>query len=166
MDKVITTTILIIVSMILVILLFNATYPAVVQGSDAITNMAARGDDQMKSAISIIQGAGELDSTGFWQDTNGDGQFDVFLWVKNIGATRITAVERSDIFFGPQGNFSRIPYNTGNPYWTYQVENGTDWVPTATLKITIHYGVPLTPGQYYAKVTLPNGVAADDFMGM
>lgn len=167
MDKIITTVLLIIVSMIMVILLFNAAYPAVIRGSEAITSMAARSDDRMKSQITVIHAAGELDNTGFWQDTNGDGQFEVFMWVKNIGSSRIIALEQSDVFFGPVGNFGRIPYDSGTyPYWTGQLENATDWSPTATLKITIHYGVPLTTGRYFAKVTLPNGVSADYFMGM
>jgi hypothetical protein len=167
MDKVISTVLLIAISMILAMLLFNAAYPAVLRGSDAIANMAARTDDRMKSQISVIHASGELDNTGFWQDTNGDGQFEVFLWVKNIGATRIIALEQSDLFFGPEGNFARIPYNTGTyPYWTSDVENALEWTPTATLKVTIHYGVPLSSGRYFAKMTLPNGVSADYFMGM
>ncbi len=167
MDKVITTTLLIVISMIMAIFLFNAAYPAVVQGSEAITNMAARTDERMKSQITIIHATGELDSDGFWQDSNGNGQFEVFLWVKNVGSSRIIALEQSDVFFGPEGNFGRIAYNTGTyPYWTGSLENATEWTPTATLKITIHYGVPLTAGRYFAKVTLPNGVASDYFMGL
>jgi hypothetical protein len=167
MDKIISTVMLIVISMILSMLLFNAAYPAVIRSSDAIVNMGDRSDDRMKSQITIIHASGELDNTGFWQDTNGDGQFEIFLWVKNIGSTRVIALEQSDLFFGPEGNFARIPYNTGSyPYWTADVENAAEWTPTATLKITIHYGVPLSPGRYFAKVTLPNGVSADYFMGM
>jgi archaellum component FlaG (FlaF/FlaG flagellin family) len=167
MDKVISTVLLIIVSMILVMLLFNAAYPAVLQGSDAIINMADRADERMKSQISIIHASGELDSTGFWQDTNGDGQFEVFLWVKNVGSTRLTALQQSDLFFGPEGNFAHISYDTSSyPYWTSEVENAAEWTPTATLKITIHYGVPLTSGRYFVQMTLPNGVSAEYFMGM
>ncbi|MBK9613759.1 hypothetical protein [Candidatus Amarobacter glycogenicus] len=42
---------------------------------------------------------GELDSSSWWQDTNGDGDFDVFAWVKNVGETRIVALEQTDVFF-------------------------------------------------------------------
>lgn len=168
MDKVISTVLLIVISMILAMLLFNAAYPAVIRSSDAIVGMADRADDRMKSQISIIHGSGELDSTGFWQDTNGDGQFEVFLWVKNIGTSRLIALEQADLFFGLEGNFGRIPYNnTGSyPYWTWSIENGAEWIPTTTLRITIHYGVPLTTGRYFAKFTLANGVSSDYFMGI
>lgn len=167
MDKVISTVLLIVISMILVMLLFNAAYPAVLEGSDAITSMANRADERMRSQISIIHASGELDSTSFWQDTNSNGQFEVFLWVKNIGTSRITAPEMGDLFFGLEGNFGRIPYNTGSyPYWTSEIENAAEWTPTATLKITIHYGVPLPSGRYFAKLTLPNGISTDYFMGM
>ncbi len=167
MDKAITTALLIVISMIMVVMLFNAAFPAIIQGSDAITNMTDRAGDSMKSQIKIIHAAGELDSAGVWRDSNSNGQFEVFLWVKNVGSTRLTALEHSDVFFGPEGNFGRIAYNTGSyPYWTYALENATEWTPTATLRITIHYGVPLSSGHFFAKVTLPNGLSEDYFLGL
>lgn len=170
MDKAITTALLIIISMVMALALFNAAYPAIIQGGDAITNMAYRQQDRMRSEAAIIHAAGELDSNGQWQDTNSDGHFNVFIWVKNIGATTIAPVERTDVFFGLEGNFARIPFQSDSsgsfPYWTWNVENGSAWVPTATLKITIHYPNPLTPGRYFVKVTLPNGVSDEYFLGM
>jgi hypothetical protein len=170
MDKTITTALLIIVSMVMVLMLFNIAFPAIVEGGDAITNMVRRTDDRMKSQVEIIHAAAELDGDGWWQDTNGDGDFEVFVWVKNIGAARISAVEQVDLFFGPEGNFTRIPFqeSAGNsyPYWTWQVENAAGWTPTATLKIAIHYAFPLTSGRYFIKITLPNGVSDDYFLGM
>ena len=167
MDKAITTALLIIISMILAVMLFNAAYPAVIEGSDAISNMADRTSERMKTQISIIHASGELDDTGSFQDTNGNGQFEVFLWVKNVGSSRITALDQVDLFFGLEGNFARIPYNSGSfPYWTGEFENATDWTPSATLKITIHYGVPLTSARYFAKITLPSGVFDSYFLGL
>ncbi|MBL8164505.1 MAG: hypothetical protein JNJ61_21125, partial [Anaerolineae bacterium] len=60
MDKAITTALLIVISMIMVVMLFNAAFPAIIQGSDAITNMTDRAGDSMKSQIKIIHAAGEL----------------------------------------------------------------------------------------------------------
>ena len=48
----------------------------------------------------------------------------------------------------------------------FKVENGDQWTPTATLKITIHYGVPLGSGRYFLKVITPNGVDAEYFFSM
>lgn len=161
---------LIVISMIAALMLFNVVYPAVMQGGSAITSMAGRIDEQMQNQIVVIHAAGELDKTGWWQDANGNGDFEVFVWVKNVGSLRITALDRMDVFFGPDGNFSRIPYQTdaggSYPYWTAQVENAAEWLPSATLKITIHYVSPLSTGRYYFKATTPDGVSSDYFLSM
>ncbi|MBZ0301543.1 MAG: hypothetical protein K8J31_17485, partial [Anaerolineae bacterium] len=140
------------------------------QGGDAIASMAYRSEERMKSQIRIIHAAGELDSDGWFQDTNGNGKFDVFIWVKNTGASRIIALDQLDVFFGPEGNFARIPNENAAgdslPNWSWSVENGSDWVPTGTLKITVHYGLALSDGRYYIKVTIPTGVSDSYFMSM
>jgi hypothetical protein len=170
MDKAITTALMIIISMVLAVMLFNAAFPAIVEGGDAITNMVHRTNERMKSQIRIIHAAGELDSDGWWQDSNGNGDFEVFIWVKNTGASRINALEQVDVFFGPEGNFTRIPSQAaaggGYPYWTWQVESGTEWTPYATVEITIHYAFPLSPGRYFFKINLPNGVSDEYILGM
>ena len=170
MDKAVTTTFLIIISTVLSILLFNAVYPAVVQSSDAMNIMTGRVDDRLKSQVEIIHTAGELDSSGWWQDTNSNGDFEVFVWVKNIGSSRIIPIERSDVFFGPEGNFTRIPHESeagsSYPYWVEEMENASQWTPSATVKITIHYGAPLAQGRYFIKIIIPNGVEDEDFFSM
>ena len=166
MDKVITTALLIVVGMVLAVVLFNSAYPAVTDSGQAISVMAGRADDRLKSQIVIIHVAGEKDG-GWWQDVNGNGYFDVFAWVKNVGTTRIFPLQAMDVFFGPEGDFVRIPEASqagqSYPRWTGQVENGSEWTPTATLKITVSYAQPLPAGRYYIKVTAPNGVFADDY---
>jgi hypothetical protein len=170
MDKVITTALLIIISVVMALMLFNAAYPAIMKGGDAIANMTNRSNDRMKSQIAIVHMAGELDQQGQWQDTNGNSLFDMFVWVKNIGSSSITAIERTDVFFGEEGNFVRIPYQDeaggAYPYWTWQVENATEWAPTATLRISIHYPVPLLSGRYFVRVTIPNGVSDEQIVGL
>lgn len=170
MDKSITTALLIVISMIMAMMLFNVAFPAIIEGGDAIANMAHRTEDRMRSQITIIHATGELDSNGFWQDTNGNGDFDVFIWVKNVGSSRIVAVERLDIFFGPEGNFTRIPHQSvaggSYPYWTGQVENAAEWTPTATLQIDIHYNITLSSGRYFTKVIAPTGVDDEYYLGM
>ena len=168
MDKVITTALLIVIGMVLAVVLFNSAYPAVTDSAQAISVMAGRTDDRLQSQIVIINVSGEKDSGGWWQDVNGNGYFDVFTWVKNVGSTRIFPVEAIDVFFGPEGNFVRIPEasQAGEDYprWTGQVEGGAQWTPSATLKLTISYAEPLAAGRYYVKVTAPNGVFDDDYV--
>ena len=170
MDKVITTALLIVISMVMSVLLFNAAYPAITRGGESITNMTTHVTNHMKNQIEIIHATGELDGSGFWQDTNGDGQFDVFLWVKNVGDARIDSINNTDFFFGPEGNFVRIPYSiaagNGFPYWSWSMENATNWDPNTTLKITVHYGVPLKSGRYFAKISTASDANAEYFMGM
>lgn len=170
MDKAIITTLLIVISMAMAVLLFNAAYPAILESSTAMTNMTARADERLKSQITVIHATGELDSSGSWDDTNSNGDFDVFIWVKNVGTTRIIALEQTDLFFGPEGNFTRIPSESeaggGYPYWEWEIENGSQWTPTATVKFTIHYAAPLVTERYFVKVIIPSGVFDEHFFSM
>ncbi len=170
MDKAITTTLLIVISVVLSVMLFNAAYPAVVQSGDAITHMASRADERLRSQIMIIHAAGELDASGAWQDSNFNSVFEVFIWVKNTGSTRIIAVDQLDVFFGAEGNYMRIPHesNAGGQYprWQWTLENASDWTPTGTLRITILYQSPLSSGRYFMSVTTPNAVSDELIFGM
>jgi archaellum component FlaG (FlaF/FlaG flagellin family) len=162
-DKAITTTFMIIASIVTTVMVFNAVLPAVLRSRDALVSMRGRMDDRIKSQIAIIHAAGELDRNALWQDSNNDGNFDLFLWVKNVGAVRVPAVERIDLFFGPEGDFARISNKNEAagtfPYWEWQVENDTVWNPTATIRITINFSTVLSSQRYFLKVVLPNGVA-------
>ena len=148
MDKTIITAFMVIAGVISAVFVFNTIYPAVVRSGDAMTSMEMRIDERLRSQVEIIH-ASE------WSGTN------AYVWVKNIGSSSIKAVERCDVFFGPEGNFARIPHEdetTGTPYWSWSVENDTDWKPSATLRITITYGLPLS-GRYFVKVVHPNGLS-------
>lgn len=149
MDKVIVTALLVMAGVISAVFVFNSIFPLMAQSGDAITSMEGRIDERLKSQIEIIHAV--------------KSGSDVLVWVKNIGSLRVAAVEACDVFFGPEGNFTRIPYGTGIPHWEYGVENDTAWNPTATLKITIVGYSPLTSGRYLVKVILPNGIADDYF---
>jgi len=145
MDKVMVTILLIIAGIVCSVVVMNAVYPAVNETSGAILQSANKIQDRIKSQISIIQVSDQSD--------------EVYVWVKNVGASRILGVESSDIFFGPEGNFARIAYGgTTKPYWDYRIENDTKWGPTATMKVTIH--LPSAPsGTYIFKMVVPNGIS-------
>lgn len=144
MDKVITTMLLIVAGVICTVLVINAVYPAVNRSNAAMVSIAEKANDRVQSNIEIIQTANEGN--------------DVYIWVKNVGASRITTMEQSDIFFGEVGNFERIPYGEGSPHWSYEIENDSEWMPMATLKIIIHLSSP-PPGTYFVKVIIPNGIS-------
>jgi flagellar protein FlaG len=128
----------------------NAIFPAITQSTGAIADASAKIDDRIRCKIAIIE-------------TSSNGS-NVYVWIKNIGASRILGAGSSDIFFGPEGNFARIPYSatpTTAPYWNYNIEGGTDWGPTSTAKITIYLPAPPS-GSYYFKIVLPNGISDED----
>jgi archaellum component FlaG (FlaF/FlaG flagellin family) len=113
-----------------------------------MTSMERQADQKLQTQIQIIHAT----QTGA----------NVVLWVKNVGSLRIAGLESSDLFFGPEGNYVRIPYATGTPDWQYVIENGSNWDPAATIRITIYGYTPLNPGRYFVKLVLPNGVS-DEF---
>ena len=127
----------------------NTVLPAVHRTSGALTSTASVLDDRLSSQIEIVHATGE------------SGASDADVWVKNVGATVIDPLERIDVFFGPQGNFARIPYggpSCAAPCWEYTLENDTKWTPTATLHIAIHVSDALESDVvYYTKVVAPNG---------
>ncbi len=170
MDKVITTVLLIVISMVMSLLLFNAAYPATMQASDSITRMADSADERMRDQIEVIHAAGELNQAGFWNDADGSNDFSVMLWVKNVGTVRTLALDDLDVFFGPEGGFVRIPHESragsSFPFWTYSVENGAEWTPTSTLSITVHYQTPLSAGRYFGKVVTPTGASSEVLFGL
>jgi len=170
LDKTIVTGFMIIIGVIASIMVFNAVYPAIQESSDTMIRMQAQVDERMQTQIEIIHAGGELDSGGAWNDTNGDGRFNVFVWDKNVGLNRIGAIEQLDLFFGPQGNFSRVPHESdaggSYPYWNYTLENDSNWDPTATLAITIHFSAPLSSGRYFIKTVTPNGAEDEMFLGL
>ena len=148
MDKTIITSILIIAGVVSAVMVFQALYPAVQQSSEAMASMERRIGDQMKSQIEIIHAAG-------------DGGSNAYIWVKNTGSTPVKAVDRCDVFFGPEDDFSRLDHKDDGgptPYWEWSVENDADWNPTATLLVTVTYGSSLS-GRYFVKVATPNGVS-------
>jgi len=157
-DKAVTTALLIIAGVVCMIFVFNSVYPMVNRSSSAMVSMAETIDERMKSRINIVHAANSAD------------RLTVYLWVKNVGTSRIVSIDESDVFFGPSDNFSRIPYvdDAGGSYprWEYTLENDTEWLTSATLKITIGYDVDPGAGTYFAKVIIPNGISDEYFFSM
>ena len=158
MDKAVTTALLIIAGVVCMIFVFNSVYPMISRSSQAMVSMADTIDERMKSRISIVHAANSADRKT------------VYLWVKNVGSSRIVSVEESDLFFGEEDDFSRIPYvddaGGGYPRWDYTLENDTEWQSSATLKITITYDADPGAGTYFAKVIIPNGVSDEYYFSM
>ena len=134
---------------IAVVAVVNTVLPAVHRTSGALTSTASVLDDRLSSQVEIVHATGE------------SGSEDADIWIKNIGATVISPLERIDVFFGPEGEFGCISYGEAScsaPCWEYTLENDTKWSPTATLHITVHLSDALASGTiYYVKIVTPNG---------
>jgi len=155
-DKVIVTVMLIIGGIVASFAVFNGIYPAVERSGEAITSASDAMNDRICSDIEIIQ--------------VNDNSTVIDAWVKNVGTSDISGIENSDIFFGPSGSFSRIPYGDENsplPYWGYDIEGtGSMWRPSATNKISIHLESSPTPDTYLLKVIIPNGIFDETVFGV
>ncbi len=171
MDKVLSTILLMVAAVVCVTLVMNAVYPAITSSTGALGSASARMNERMRSQVEIINVAGELDSDGDWQDTNSNGYFDVFVWMKNVGTTSVVDVERCDVFLaGNQTVWAWIPHadfaEGAFPQWDYAIENGAEWGTATTLRIEVSYESALSAGEYDIKVLIPNGVADDYFFSM
>ena len=111
-------------------------------------------DERFKRQIEIIHATGNDSSNAC-------------VWVKNIGSLTVGAIDRYDVFFGPEGDFSRIPHQDdaggSTPWWNYEVEADTEWKPSKTLRITVTYGGAVLSGRYYVKIVGPNSVSDDTY---
>lgn len=158
MDKAITTALLIIAGVVCIVFIFNSVYPMINRSSEAMSSMAETVDERMKSRINIVHAA------------SNSTREEVYLWVKNIGTQRIVTIEDSDLFFGLEDNFERIPYvddaEGSYPSWDYILENDTEWKTSATIKITITYSSDPGTGTYFAKFIIPNGISDDFYFSM
>ena len=160
MDKAITTALLIIAGVVCMIFVFNSVYPMINRSSQAMTSMAEQVDERMKSRINIVHAANNSTRTA------------VYLWIKNVGTQRIVNVEESDLFFGQEDNFERIPYvdDAGGTYprWAYTVENDPDseWKTSVTVKVTVSYSSDPGAGTYFAKFIIPNGIFDEFYFSM
>jgi hypothetical protein len=157
-DKAITTALLIIAGVVCMIFVFNSVYPMVNRSSQAMVSMAEQVDERMKSRINIVHAANSADRRS------------VYLWIKNVGTQRIVNIDESDLFFGQETDFARIPYvddaEGDYPRWAYGIENDTEWQNGATVNITISYDSDPGAGTYFSKFIIPNGISDEYYFSM
>ena len=170
MDKVLSTILLVIASLVCVVLAINVIYPATSISSSALSSISMQMGDRIRSQMAIVHATGELDQDGVWQDTNLDGDFDIFIWVKNIGATTVDNAENCDLFIGIDGDSSRVLHEDwaggATASWNYTIENGTEWGQETTMLIEVSYDTPLASGDYSIKLIIPNGISDEYYFSM
>ncbi len=161
MDKVITTMLLIIASVVATVVVINSVLPSIQRTSSDIVAANNVVGNRLRSDFKIIEISGIA------------GNDYIEIWAKNVGAADIPQLEKLDIFFGETGDFERITYDedptcptpappprTAN-CWQYTLENDTEWAPYATVRITVYLTYDLAVStEYVTKIVLPNGISA------
>ena len=155
MDKVIATILLIIAAVVGVGLVVNISLPAISRSSSAILSGAGKIDERIQTQISIIHATGDaIDNTK------------AHIWVMNIGAARITALDNCAIHFGREGIVTDFVYDAEGddpPCWSY--EPSGDWELMDTVKFTINNDAALS-GTYLFKIATPNGVPDEHYFSI
>ena len=149
MEKVITTSLLLIASVIAATALINAVLPAANKSSGALLAANSVAADRIKTDIEIVHASGN--------DTSNK----ITLWVKNIGTKNIVPISASDVILITPSDVLRLPYVSGcsSECWDYFIEDsGSDWKQSVTVKFTLSTSV--TTGVYTITLSVVNGVSA------
>lgn len=144
MDKVLTTVLLTIASLVTAGMLASAMIPTVSRtlGSMAVTSNVITQRIQTDMAVEYIV-----------QNTSTNT---LYLWVKNTGSNIIQPVEQMDVILAGNGLYQRITYGNGNGQWQFTLDQST-WLPNSTCSITVS-NLTLASGQYTLTLTTPNGI--------
>ena len=162
MDKMVVTILLMVAGVVGSLIVINTAMPIIHKSGSDLVNVADNLDNRIQSDVQIIQVIGELDSGGNFSDTDSDGRFDIFVWVKNVGKVRIDDIPNCEVFYGQTGDFQRITYSPSQavfPCWRYSLEGGaTEWGISNTCKFELSFSSAEAAGTYWVKVILPNGI--------
>ena len=149
MEKVITTALLMIASVIAATALINAVLPAANKSSGALLSANSVAADRIKTDIEIVHASGN--------DTSNK----ITMWVKNIGTKNIVPISASDVILTTPSDVLRLPYVSGcsSECGDYFVEDsGSDWKQSVTVKFTLSTSV--TTGVYTITLSVVNAVSA------
>jgi hypothetical protein len=146
-------------AVVAIMAIVNSVMPALSRANGSMVMTSDAISDRISTQVEIIHATGIATAT------------QANTWVKNVGASRIGPIDSTDVFFGPEDNFNRIPYGGPGctaPCWDYALEGGaTEWGPTATLHIIIYLDYSLTTGTtYFVKVVVPNGISDAKFFSV
>ena len=150
MDKVITTTLLVIASIVAALALTNAVLPATGKSAGALITANKYAAERIKTDIAIVHATGDATDN------------EVTVWVKNIGTQSIRPINSSDVFLTTPTNVLRLPYvaSCASECWDYSIEGGgANWIQAVTVKFIIKTSV--ATGNYNVSVAVANAVEAD-----
>jgi len=151
MEKVITTALLVIASIVAAMALINAVLPALGKSSSALATANSEAAARIKTDIEIIYSTGDTAGT-------------VTAWAKNVGTQVIRSIKDSDVIIikpSAAGGVKRLSYVAGctSECWDFTIEDSkTAWISAVTVKFTLTTTV--TSGSYTISIAAPNGVTA------
>ena len=154
MDKVIVTALLVIGAVTAAVVSITTIVPAVSASSQATGSAAQEASSRILTSIEIIAVASDSGGTT------------VDAWVKNVGATPILGIAKSDVFIiTPGARYEAMTHApSGDNSWTEQPpDSGWNRGDTLHLAITLAAGAPLGLGDHSLRVSTPNGVTAEKF---
>lgn len=159
MEKAITTALMTIAAVVAVVAVVNSILPAVGRSSNSMVMSSDVVNERIATQVEIIHATGA------------DAATEADAWIKNVGAARVGPIGSTDVFFGPEDGFARIPYggpSCAAPCWDYELEGGAgEWEPTTTIHVIIYPGYSLAAGTtYYVKVVVPNGISDAKFFSI
>jgi len=150
MDKVLVTALLTMAAVVAAVMVINTMLPALGSGGSSVLSSSSAASEQLKTSIDII--AVHTDSPT------------VYVWIKNVGATNILAIDKADVFLQTPSDFIRMSYNDGggDNTWRYDIAEGeSTWKPGNTLEVTITSESALS-GDYVVKFATYNGVSDEE----
>ncbi len=154
MDKVLVTTLLTMAAVVAAVMVVNTMLPALGRSTSAVLSSSTAASDRLKTDTEIIHVA---------TDT---AAFKVYAWIKNTGASEITAIDSGDLFYKTSTTFDRLPWDDdascpASSCWSYSIEGGgTAWNPGDTIKVTVHL-TTLPTGNYLVRFVTRNAVVAE-----
>tara|TARA_B100000315_G_scaffold255372_1_gene298566 strand:- start:8464 stop:8931 length:468 start_codon:yes stop_codon:yes gene_type:complete len=149
MEKVISTALLIIASVVASLALINAVMPALGKSSSALVTANKSAAERIKTDIDIVHATGDT------------GTNTVTVWVKNIGPQVIKVISDSDVFLTKPSSVVRLPYGDGcsSNCWDFTIEGSSvDWSQAVTVKFTLYTAMAV--GTHTISVAVFNAVSA------
>ena len=154
MDKVVVTALLVIGSVTAAVVVIMTIGPSIADGSQSVVEANREASVRIKTNIEIVAVASDLAGT----------QIDA--WVKNVGATPIYGLEKSDVFVITSGSrFDSMTYapSGANTWVEDPVDAAWNRADTLHMVITLPAANPLSAGTHMLRVATPTGVTAEKF---
>ena len=166
MEVTISTAILLIATIIMATVFTGAALTQLYSFQNSLKQVSSQNQEIFASSITII---------GEAQNTTGTPH-SIVIWAKNIGQTPFPMIESGsgnasywDLFITfPDGTYTRFSYNAvaQNGCWNGGILNSVGtagvWQQGETLEIYAYSTKVPQPGSYSVRLTMPNGVSAQD----